>query len=192
MCWCRVEIPVEFFDVLAMITLMSSDAKKALLEDAILPVPQRERQTHALAIIGDPGNTVFSPSISSRTCMLVGKVIPSIAVVRIVLSNGCLCTKTHSRQKFPGGRGERDSPIACQKHMGPISSNGPPSCDRPRDDTARRHDIRSRCAAIGDLDRGWCNGLPGRHCQLRRGRQVWVFLMAGQISSGGYWWGYRW
>jgi hypothetical protein len=96
-CWCRVEIPVEFFDVLAMITLMTSDAKKALLEDVILAVPQRERQTHALAIIGDPGNTIFSPSISPRTCMLVGKVVPSVAVVRIVLSNGCLCTETYSR-----------------------------------------------------------------------------------------------
>jgi len=40
-CWRRVEVPVEFFDVLAMIALMTGDAKKTFFEDTIVAVPQR-------------------------------------------------------------------------------------------------------------------------------------------------------
>jgi hypothetical protein len=38
-CWRRVEVPVEFFDVLAMITLMTGNTKKTFFEDTILAVP---------------------------------------------------------------------------------------------------------------------------------------------------------
>jgi hypothetical protein len=35
----RVEIPVQLFGILAMISLMTSDAKKTFFEDTILAVP---------------------------------------------------------------------------------------------------------------------------------------------------------
>ena len=48
---CRVKVVIEFFNVLAVVPLMSCNAEKAFLEDWILAVPKRQGEAKALVVI---------------------------------------------------------------------------------------------------------------------------------------------
>jgi hypothetical protein len=49
--WRRIKVVVKFFDILAMVSLMPSNAKKTFLENRILAVPKRQGKAEALVII---------------------------------------------------------------------------------------------------------------------------------------------
>ncbi len=86
----RVEIVVQLLDILAMVPLVSSNTKETLLEDAILSVPEREREAETLMVVGDTTETVLAPAVDTRTRMLMRKVAPGIPVRRVVLADGSL------------------------------------------------------------------------------------------------------
>lgn len=90
---CGVEIVVEFFYVFAMVSLLSRDAIKTLLENGVYTVPERHRETNALVIVGESSKTIFSPSISAGAGVLMREVSPSITISRVVFANSCLSSK---------------------------------------------------------------------------------------------------
>src|SRR5437660_1577542 len=82
-----VEVKVVFLYILAVIALAVGDSKQTFLQDRIPTVPQSYRKAKLLLVIRDPSQTVFSPSISARACLVVGEVVPCIPVLAVVLTN---------------------------------------------------------------------------------------------------------
>src|SRR5262249_5308213 len=83
----RVKIKVVLFDVLAVVGFAVGQAEKALFENRVLAVPQRQRKTEPLVVVGKTGQAVLAPAISAGPRMIVGKEIPGIAVLAVVLSH---------------------------------------------------------------------------------------------------------
>lgn len=86
----RVEIVIELFDVFAMIALVAGNTEHAFLQDWVLFIPKRQGKAQPLMIIRDTSYAVFTPSIGTRARMLMGKVRPSVSIIRVVLANGRL------------------------------------------------------------------------------------------------------
>src|SRR5262245_9291489 len=61
----RVEVEVVLFDVLAVVGFAVGQAKKALFENRVLAVPQRQRKTEPLVVVGKTGQTVLAPAIGA-------------------------------------------------------------------------------------------------------------------------------
>ena len=78
----RVEVEVVLLDVLAVIALAVGQAEQALLQDRVAPVPQREREAEALLVVGDAAEAVLAPAIRARARLVVGEVVPGVAVAR--------------------------------------------------------------------------------------------------------------
>ena len=70
-----------------MITLVPSHAEKTFLEDAVLAVPEGQREAKALMVVGYAGDTVLAPAIRATTGVLMREMCPGVAVVRVVLAN---------------------------------------------------------------------------------------------------------
>src|SRR5207248_1262564 len=73
--------------VLAVISLEIGQTKKPLLEDRILPVPQRDGKTEPALAVADAQQPVFPPAIRPAASVIVGEVIPAIAVGGIILAD---------------------------------------------------------------------------------------------------------
>jgi len=71
---CRIEVEVILFDVFAVIAFVSGQAKKTLLEDRVLSVPEGRGKTQALV-----GQAIFIPTISARLCVIVRKILPGFS-----------------------------------------------------------------------------------------------------------------
>ena len=71
-----------------MIALRVGEAKETFFEDRILSVPERERETKPLMVIAESGNSIFAPTVGAAAGLLVGKIIPGIAVWAIVFTHG--------------------------------------------------------------------------------------------------------
>jgi len=69
----RIDIVVEFFRVLAVISFAIREAENALFQNGIVSVPERERQAQALLVVANPGDTILSPAISATACVSCGK-----------------------------------------------------------------------------------------------------------------------
>src|SRR5262249_49808620 len=84
----RVEVPVQFLDVLAVVALAVGQAEEALFQDGVLTVPQRRPQTEALAYVADGGEAVLAPAVGAFAGVLVRKEFPGVAVGGVVLAHG--------------------------------------------------------------------------------------------------------
>jgi hypothetical protein len=84
----RVEVEVVLLEVLAVVPLAVGEAERALLEDGILAVPQRQREAEALLVVGEPAEAVFSPPVGPRPGMVVREVVPGVAALAVVLADG--------------------------------------------------------------------------------------------------------
>jgi hypothetical protein len=86
--WRAVEVEVVLLDVLAVVALAVGEPEEALLEDGVLAVPQRERETEPLLVVGDPSQAVFTPAIRPRSGMIVGEEVPGVSVLAVILAHG--------------------------------------------------------------------------------------------------------
>ena len=83
-----VQIEIIFFDILAVISLGAGQPEHAFLEDRIASVPQRQGKTDILVAIADPGDTVFAPAEGPAAGVVVGKLIPGIAIGAVIFTHG--------------------------------------------------------------------------------------------------------
>ncbi len=83
----RVEVEVVLLDVLAVVALAVGQPEQALLEDRVAPVPQGEREAKHLVVVADAGQPVLAPAVGARTRLVVGEVVPGVAVVAVVLAH---------------------------------------------------------------------------------------------------------
>src|SRR5262245_57081541 len=84
----RVEVEVIFLDILAMVALRAGQAEQPLLEDRVLPVPERQREAEPLPVVADADQPLLVPAGGPRTGVVVRKVVPGAAVWAVVLAHG--------------------------------------------------------------------------------------------------------
>src|SRR5271166_5172937 len=85
--WRAVEVEIILLDVLAVIALAVSQAEQPLLEDRVLAIPQRQGKTQPLVVVAEPGEAVLTPVIGARAGLIVGEIVPRIAVLAVVLAD---------------------------------------------------------------------------------------------------------
>src|SRR6266481_5808433 len=100
----RIQVVVEFLDVLAVIAFAVGQAEKPLLEDGITFVPQGEREAQRLFGVGESGDAVLTPSIGAAACVIVRKIVPGIAMRTVVFAYGAPLALAQVGPPFlPGG-----------------------------------------------------------------------------------------
>src|SRR5262249_9638454 len=82
-------------------------AEEAFLEDGILAVPQRQGEGENLIAIGEAGQAVLAPAVSAAAGVVVGEVVPGVAVAGIILTHGA-----------PGAFGEIRPPVSPEELFG--------------------------------------------------------------------------
>jgi len=83
-----VEVEVVLLDVLAMIPFVIGQPEQTLLEDRVLPVPQRKREAKILSVVRDTCQAVLTPAIGPGASLIVAEVVPGIARLAVVLAHG--------------------------------------------------------------------------------------------------------
>ena len=71
-----------------MVTLAAGQAEKALFEDRILSIPERDRKADPLMPVRDAADAVVVPPIGARTRVIMRKVIPRRSIRAVILTNG--------------------------------------------------------------------------------------------------------
>src|SRR6516165_4067671 len=85
---CAVEVEVALLDVLSVVSLVARQAKEPLLQDGITEIPHSHGKADVLMTVADAGDTVLIPAVRSGSGVIVGEVLPSVAMRAIVLANG--------------------------------------------------------------------------------------------------------
>src|SRR5215472_8616295 len=80
-----VDVEVIFLDVFAVVAFAVGKSKHAFLQDGVATVPESNRETKLLLVVGEPGQPVFAPTVGARPGLIVGEVIPGISVLAVVL-----------------------------------------------------------------------------------------------------------
>ena len=75
-----IEVKIAFFHVLAVIALAVGEAEEPLLQNRILAVPQRQRETEPALAVGEAEQPVLAPTISAATGVVVWKILPARAL----------------------------------------------------------------------------------------------------------------
>ena len=81
-----VQIVVEFLDVLAVISFGITKPEKTFFQHLVFPVPERYREAQVLKEIGDAAETVLAPEIGPAMSLVVGEIMPGIAIGAIIFS----------------------------------------------------------------------------------------------------------
>src|SRR6516164_996423 len=82
-----IEVEVILFDILAMVALAIGQAEQSFLQDRIFAVPKCQSETELLPVVGNSGEAVFTPIVSSGTSLVVAEVIPGIAVLAVIFAH---------------------------------------------------------------------------------------------------------
>ena len=99
----RVEIVVELLDVLAVIALAVAEAEHALLQDRVLAVPQRDGHAERLLGVAEPADAVLAPAIGAAARVIMGKVVPGVALGAVVLAHRAPLALAHIGTPFAPG-----------------------------------------------------------------------------------------
>ncbi len=95
-----VEVPPVLFDVFAVVALGAGETEHALLENRVLPVPERKAETPGLACVGEGGHPVFVPAEGATSRVVVRKEGPGVTVGAVVFAD-----------RSPGSFGDVRSPV---------------------------------------------------------------------------------
>ena len=66
-----VEVEVVFLDVLTVISLVPCEAKNPLFQDGVALIPQGQCETDRLPPVADSRQTIFVPTVGTRTGMIM-------------------------------------------------------------------------------------------------------------------------
>ena len=83
-----VEVEVVFLHVLAVVALLIAEPERALLQERVLLVPQRDGEANGLPVVAESGEPVLAPSIRPAPRVVVREVVPGVSARAVVLSHG--------------------------------------------------------------------------------------------------------
>src|SRR5262249_9751220 len=70
-----------------MIALVVGESEEALFQDWIALVPESQCKAESLLVIRNAAQPILAPSIGARAGVVVWKVVPSVAIVAVVLAH---------------------------------------------------------------------------------------------------------
>jgi hypothetical protein len=70
-----------------VIALIATEAKKALLQDGVVPIPQRWGERHPTLSVGPTLQPVLTPAVRAAARMIVRKTRPTIPMVRVIFAH---------------------------------------------------------------------------------------------------------
>jgi hypothetical protein len=79
-----VEIVIELFYILPMVSFLIAKTKEPLLQDGVFPVPKANGETKVLKKVGDTPKPVLSPMIGPAMRMIIREIMPCIAIRAII------------------------------------------------------------------------------------------------------------
>src|SRR5262249_50410821 len=82
-----IQIEVALFDIFAVVPLVIRETKEALLQNRILPIPERGRESQTALSITETKKAIFAPTIYAAARVIVWKVFPAISICRIILTH---------------------------------------------------------------------------------------------------------
>src|SRR5690606_135226 len=82
-----IEVVIQLFNILPMVSLGSRQSKQPFLENGIIPIPHSECKAYSTFFIRYSGNPVFSPSVNSTSGVIMRKIIPRTTVRAIIFPN---------------------------------------------------------------------------------------------------------
>ena len=82
-----IEVEVVLLHILAVVALAVGEPEQALLEDRVALVPQRQREAQQLPVVAQSAEPVLAPPVGARTRLVVGEVVPGVAVLAVVLAD---------------------------------------------------------------------------------------------------------
>src|ERR1700732_3866017 len=82
-----IEVEIVFLDVPTVVAFAVGQAEQPLLQDRVLAIPQRNSKAQPLVVVADPSKAVLAPVISPRAGLIVGEIVPRIAVLAVVLAH---------------------------------------------------------------------------------------------------------
>ena len=140
-----VQVEVILLHVLAVIALRAGEAEHPLLDDRVLAIPQRKRETQLLMVVANPGDTVLAPTVRTRARMVVREVVPCATIGAVILAH-------RAPLPFAQGTGPRAAtgPFPRARRPGaalPLSAADPRGLPR---DTPRGGDSRSSVEAMSE------------------------------------------
>jgi hypothetical protein len=94
-----VEVEIALLDVLSVVAFLAGQSEESLFEDGVAAVPEGQREADSLMAIANASDAVFVPAVGALSSLLVGEILPGVAVGAVVL--------THSA---PGALAEIGSP----------------------------------------------------------------------------------
>src|SRR5262249_16945717 len=83
----RIEVVVELLHVLAVVALFVRQPEQPLLQNGIVPVPQRDRETEELPVVAEAGDAVLAPAIGPAARLGVSPIVPCGAAGAVVLAH---------------------------------------------------------------------------------------------------------
>src|SRR5215469_2366735 len=98
-----VDVKVVVLHVLAMIAFAIRKSEEAFLQDRISFVPERESKAQQLLIVTNASQSVFSPTVSARSRLVVGEIVPRVAVDTVVFAHGSPLALAEVRPPFLPG-----------------------------------------------------------------------------------------
>ena len=84
---CAVDVEVVLLDVLTVVPLAVGEPKQSLFENRVPLVPQCQGKTKSLLVIADAAEPIFTPAVSPRARLIMGEIVPRIAVLAIVFAD---------------------------------------------------------------------------------------------------------
>ena len=96
-----VEIEVVFLDVLAVVALAVGQAEQPFLEDRVFAIPQGQGKTQPLMVVAEPRQAVFAPMIGAGPRLVVGEVVPRVAILAVILADGLSLALAEVRSPLP-------------------------------------------------------------------------------------------
>jgi hypothetical protein len=83
-----IEIKVVFLNVFAVVGFVVGQTEKPLFKDGIIAVPQRQREAQHAVTVRNSRQPVLAPAVGARARLVVGEIIPGVAVRAVVLAHG--------------------------------------------------------------------------------------------------------
>src|SRR4051794_11430555 len=117
-----VDVEVVLLHVLAVVALGVGQPEQPLLEDRVVPVPQTQGETHQPLVVADAREPVLTPAVGARAGLVMGEVVPCIAVVAVVLTNGPPLTLAEVGAPLPPAAVtclRQAQSLSCRRHRSP-------------------------------------------------------------------------
>ena len=83
-----IEVIIDLLDVLAVIALAIGQPEETLLQNRVMPVPQRYSQAYQLPPVAPAGDAVLAPAIGPAAGVIMREILPGVAVLAVILADG--------------------------------------------------------------------------------------------------------